>query len=174
MVGWDFIASSPRCRKNFVSNGDLIPSIILDAASPRLQRRSRRTSLASPLLVELELPSPLVHEEKGGVEEGRRSRAQAGAPAALPSMPTPHYPHPPPCRRHQQYRRRRSGGVELKWESSPLCLRRRRPTTPIPLHAGGGSSPAVGDEEGGPTYSICRRHSLAPFLITVETSSNFW
>jgi hypothetical protein len=159
--------------------------------------------------VELELPSPLVHEEKGGVElkleapslclrcrrptapiplhtdvivgtggegaeEGRRSRAQAGAPAALPSMSTPHYPHPPPCRRHQQYRRRRSGGVELKWESSPLCLRRRRPTAPIPLHAGGGSSPVVGDEEGGPTYSICRRHSLAPFLITVETSSNFW
>jgi hypothetical protein len=123
MVGWDFIASSPRCRKNFVSNGDLIPSIILDAASPRLQRRSRRTSLASPLLVELELPSPLVHEEKGGVEEGWRSRAQAGGVVALPSMSAPHRPHPPPHRRHCRYRRRRSrGGAE---ESSSSWSTRR-------------------------------------------------
>jgi hypothetical protein len=30
--------------------------------------------------------------------------------------------------------------------------------------AGGGSSPAVRDEEGRPTHSVCGRRSLAPFL----------
>jgi hypothetical protein len=45
-VGWVFIGSSPPRRKNFISNGDPVPSIVHGAASPR--PLSRRTSLTSP------------------------------------------------------------------------------------------------------------------------------
>jgi hypothetical protein len=61
----------PPWRKNFISNGDPIPSIVHDAASPG----PCRGGPASPLPVELELePPPLpVREEKGeGAEEPRR------------------------------------------------------------------------------------------------------
>jgi hypothetical protein len=95
-------------------------------------------------------------EESSSSWMRRRSAFDVGAP------PPPSPSTPTSLSVQEEKEPRRGGGVELKLEHPPLCLRCRRPTTPIPLHAGAINS--IGGE-GAEESSSSGSHRRSAFDV---------